>query len=84
MDINSVGDNLFMGERIKDLSKTRIRGKNITIELNESQTSYGDYDIHIEAPMFRFAMRDDEFMKFAYNIMEAKRKLINTKEIRGE
>lgn len=70
-----------MGEKIKNLSETNIRGKKLIIELNESQTSYGDYDVHIEAPMFRFSMRDDEFMKFACDIMEARRKLMRTKKI---
>lgn len=70
-----------MGEKIKNLSKTNLRGKNVVIELNESQNNLDGYDIHIEAPMFRFSMNDIEFMKFTSAVMEAKKKLIYTKNI---
>ncbi len=70
-----------MGERIRDLANTYLRGNEVRIELNEGQSSLTDYDIHIEAPMFRFSMADAEFMRFAYGVMEARRKIMNTKDL---
>jgi len=70
-----------MGEKIKNISETVIRNGKVYIELNESQNDLHSYDIHIESPMFRFAMNDSEFMKLTCAIIEARKKLIYTKKI---
>lgn len=70
-----------MGEKIKNLSETSIRNGRVIIELNDSQTDLDGYDIHIEAPMFRFAMNDNDFMVFSSAILEARKKLLYTKKI---
>ncbi len=70
-----------MGERIQDISETIIRNKKVCIELNAGQNDLNGYDIHIEAPMFRFNMDDSEFMKFASAVIEARKKLLYTKKM---
>ena len=70
-----------MGEKIRNLAETNIRNGKICIELNQGQSSLDSYDIHIEAPMFRFAMNDSNYMKFASAILEARKKLLYTKKI---
>ena len=70
-----------MGEKIKNISETTIRNGKVYIELNESQNTLSSYDIHIEAPMFRFAMNDSEFMRLTCAVIEARKKLMYTKKI---
>ena len=64
-----------MGEHIKDLDIIMLKGQTIRIELNKNDMQDLEYDIHIEAPHFRYNMSDHEFMKFAASVIEAKRKL---------
>ncbi len=64
-----------MGEHIKDLATVILKNQTIKIELNKKDVEDREYDIHIEAPYFRYNMSDHEFMKFAASIAEAKRKL---------
>ena len=82
--VNFIGDRGGidnMGEKIKNISETSIRNNRVYIELNESQNDLNSYDIHIEAPMFRFAMNDSEYMKFASAVLEARKKMVYTKNI---
>lgn len=64
-----------MGEHIKDLNTFSIRDHNVAIELNKMDINDQEYDIHIEAPPFRYNMTDHEFMKIVTCVADAKRKL---------
>ncbi|MCI8997254.1 MAG: hypothetical protein HFI31_07425 [Lachnospiraceae bacterium] len=64
-----------MGEHIKNLDVIKLKGQTIRIELNKNDVEDLEYDIHLEAPYFRYNMSDHEFMKFAASVVEAKRKL---------
>lgn len=72
-----------MGERIRDLKTDKIIGAELRIELNKGQTQKDNYDIHIETGHLRFNMSDKEFMKLVAVMIEAKRKLLDNKEIKG-
>ncbi len=72
-----------MGEKIKNISEEIIYGAKINIELNKGQSANEEYDIHLETSHLRFNMNDKEFMKMVVAIMNAKRKLIDYKEIEG-
>lgn len=65
----------YMGEHIKNLDVITLKNKTIRIELNKNDMEDLEYDIHIEAPYFRYNMSDHEFMKLAASVAEAKRKL---------
>ena len=69
-----------MGEKIRDLQKVILKNTEIIIELNEGQSEYDGYDIHIETNKLRLALNDNDYMKFAFVVSEAKRKLIITKD----
>ena len=71
-----------MGERIKDMSKMKLGNGDLVIELNESQNDIDGFDIHIEAPMFRYSLSDCDFMGFASAVLEARKKLLHTKQIK--
>lgn len=68
-----------MGEKLRDLERVALNNEEIIIELNEGESEYGGYDIHIEAGKLRLALSDSEYMKFAFAVSEAKRKLKITK-----
>lgn len=64
-----------MGEHIKDLKKISYRNNEIIIELNGGNISEQGNDIHIEMSPFRLELSDEEFMKIAVAMIEAKIKL---------
>lgn len=72
----------IMGEKIKNLSEAEIGNDRVCIELNEGQNNIDSYDIHIETSNFRIVMNDSTYMKFASAILEARKKLMNTKKFK--
>ena len=51
-----------MGEHIKNLDVIKLKGQTIRIELNKNDVEDLEYDIHLEAPYFRYNMSSTVFL----------------------
>ncbi|WP_456379211.1 hypothetical protein [Lutibacter sp.] len=65
-----------MGEKLKILSKGKLKNVTIEVELNKPDKPKGLHPIHIQNDEFRFDMDEIEFVKLATGILAAKRKLL--------
>ena len=69
-----------MGEKIKDLSKFKIRNTEVAIELNDGYAKdYSQYDIHIQSDAVQFYLSESDFMKLASSVITAKRRFDSLK-----
>lgn len=73
-----------MGERIRDLSKTKIGKTEFKIELNKAYYDHGTYDIHLQCDKGRIGISDRDFMKLATAFMLAKAQFLEYKEIKKD
>lgn len=69
-----------MGEIIRKIESINIRNTSFDIELNKSSDKSSYRDIHIQNDMFRFEMKEDEFIKIAASIIYAHKQLTNIKK----
>ena len=73
-----------MGERIRDLSKTKIGKTEFKIDLNKAYYDHGTYDIHLQCDKGRIGISDRDFMKLATAFMLAKAQFLEYKEIKKD
>lgn len=73
-----------MGERIKDLSVTKIGNTEFKIELNKAYYDQETYDIHLQCDKGRIGLSDRHFMKMATAFMLAKAQFMEYKEIKKD
>ena len=70
-----------MGEKLKILSRVRLKNSEIEIELNKASKIDGPRSIHLQNDAFRLDMDEREFIKLAMTVLASKRKLLVLKGI---
>lgn len=71
-----------MGEKIRDISRVRLRGMDFLIELNDGTVkSRKPQYIHLQNERFRLALSDSEFIQMAIAIRTAGQKIRDYKEL---
>jgi len=68
-----------MGEKLKVLSKGKLKNVDIEVELNKPDFEGGLHTIHIQNEEFRMDMDELEFLKLSTGILDAKKKLLKLK-----
>ncbi|MGM0641872.1 MAG: hypothetical protein ACQESN_10660 [Thermotogota bacterium] len=71
-----------MGEKIKTLSKSKINGLLVEIELNEPNDAKSDDQVHIEWRKHRLELSKKEFVKYGLAILIAEKNLKYLKDIK--
>ena len=70
-----------MGEKIRTLSKGKIQGEDVEIELNFAHSIDQPRDIHIQTAKARFQLNELEYARLAISIISAKRRLLAMKKL---
>ena len=68
-----------MGEKLKVLSKGKLKNVEIEVELNKPDFEGGLHTVHIQNEEFRIDMDEVEFLKLATGILKAKKGLLRLK-----
>jgi hypothetical protein len=70
----------FMGEKIKDLGKIKLKGHEIHVELNYGATKCSEKDIHFQSEVFRFQLYERDYLNFLAKIISSREKMLRMKE----
>ena len=70
-----------MGEKIKTLSKGKILGVNLEVELNHPPSAGQDMQIHLQSGKYRFEMDRKDYIKYALCVLVAEKNLKLLKKI---
>ena len=71
-----------MGEKIEILSKGKILGRDLEIELNHPVVKGQDNQIHLQSNDFRLEIDEKDFLKYAFSVLVAEKNLKNLKKIK--
>lgn len=64
-----------MGEVIRKLNELQIGAERFDIELNNSTSTEGEREIHIQNPSFRLAVPESEFLQMCAAVLLAEKQL---------
>lgn len=71
-----------MGEKIKTLSRGKLFGSALEIELNGPVINNDDRQVHIQSDNYRFEMNKNDYIKYAMSLLVAEKNLKNLKAIK--